>query len=616
MAAQPPATGLQLRQFRDCAGFDGDLVMLQTGFGHGDAFLGAWHRWRECGASGGLHFIATAADAPDAATLRARHRHTPFAAQAAALADAWPPLTPDLHRIDFEAGGRVSLLLAIGPASRWLPELQARVNLFVIDDFDAAYDPQRWAQRLCRALARLAAPEARLSTLLPAETLTPALRSAGFEVENAGDGEPLRARYRPGFRPRRIAVPPSPTTDRHALIVGAGLAGCAAAWALARVGWRSTVIDGHGRVAAEASGNVAGLFHGSVNPQDGAHARFNRVAAVTTQGVLAAAAHDGRVVGGMQGLLRIQAGGIDAAAMRSQLARLQLPGDYVQALDAAQASALAGVELDHPAWYYPGGGWLRPAALAQHFLAVAGDLAQLDRPARVQRIIFRGGLWELFDAAGRVIRSAATLVLANAFDALRLGGCAHWPVRPVRGQLSLYPHAALPAGQRATLPRIALAGDGYVLPEVDGMAVFGASAHEGDDESEARRCDHLWNLQRLNRLCAQAAPLAVERLRGRVGWRCVSSDRLPIVGAMPDERATVQSASAGAAAVPRQAGLYLFTALGSRGIVWSAIAARQLAADISGTPAPLPRSLASRIDPARFVLRAQHAAARHDQAEG
>lgn len=609
------ATSLTLRHLRECAQGHDDVVVLQTGFGHGDAFLQAWQGWRDGGAPARLHFIATEAAPPDAATLRSEHRGTPHALLAAKLADAWPPLTPDLHRLDFESD-RVSLLLALGPAWRWLPELQARVQLFVVDRFDTSVDPQRWAPRLCRALARLAAPDARLSTLLPAAALAPALRSAGFVVDGQREGEVLRARYSPAFEPRRPGAAAPRRGDRHALIVGAGLAGCATAWALARVGWRSTLIDRRGGVAREASGIHAGLFHGIVNPQDGAHARFNRAATLTTQAVLAPALREGAVVGSLHGVLRLQTNGMNAAAMRAQLSRLQLPGDYVQALDAAQASALAGVALDHPAWHYPGGGWLRPATYAQHFLAGAGPLARLRAPAQVDRIARDDGDWLLLDADGRVIERAATLVLANAADAMRLAGCAHWPVRTARGQLSLYPQAAAPADQRATLPRMALAGDGYVLPEIDGRAVFGASTHDGDRTAEARLSDHLWNLQRLNRLCRQAAPLCVERLQAQVGWRCISSDRLPIIGAMPDEAAAAQPAPIDARAVPRQAGLYLFTALGSRGIGWAAVGARQLAADMAATPAPLPRSLSSRIDPARFVLRAQHTARGSDQAVG
>jgi len=56
--------------------------------------------------------------------------------------------------------------------------------------------------------------------------------------------------------------------------------------------------------------------------------------------------------------------------------------------------------------------------------------------------------------------------------------------------------------------------------------------------------------------------------------------------------------------VPRQAGLYVFTALGSRGIAWAPLGARLLAGWIAGAPLPLESSLVDALDPARFVARA------------
>ena len=37
-----------------------------------------------------------------------------------------------------------------------------------------------------------------------------------------------------------------------------------------------------------------------------------------------------------------------------------------------QASRVAGVPIDQPSWFYPGGGWMRPAALARAWLSGPG----------------------------------------------------------------------------------------------------------------------------------------------------------------------------------------------------------------------------------------------------
>jgi tRNA 5-methylaminomethyl-2-thiouridine biosynthesis bifunctional protein len=61
--------------------------------------------------------------------------------------------------------------------------------------------------------------------------------------------------------------------------------------------------------------------------------------------------------------------------------------------------------------------------------------------------------------------------------------------------------------------------------------------------------------------------------------------------------------------VPRQPGLFVFTALGSRGITQAALGGEVLAAWLAGDPLPAPASLLDALDPARFIARAARRAA-------
>jgi tRNA 5-methylaminomethyl-2-thiouridine biosynthesis bifunctional protein len=94
--------------------------------------------------------------------------------------------------------------------------------------------------------------------------------------------------------------------------------------------------------------------------------------------------------------------------------------------------------------------------------------------------------------------------------------------------------------------------------------------------------------------------------------RWVSRDRLPVIGAVP--AALAENAGLGVAApsagrldqprlVARAPGLYVFSALGSRGIASSALGAQMLAAAIAGAPAPVEADLLDAVDPARFLVR-------------
>jgi tRNA 5-methylaminomethyl-2-thiouridine biosynthesis bifunctional protein len=580
------------------------FVVLETGFGLGNNFLATWQAWRDdpsrCKR---LVFISIEQHPFTADALRHAHAHSPAADLATALVDAWPPLTHNLHSLSFESG-QVQLLLALGDVGTWLPELVARVDAFYLDGFAPARNPQMWQPQLFKALARMAAPEATLATWTAASTVRDGLRAAGFEPRKApgtgGKRDITLARYAPAFAPRAAASRVAPSAKRrHALIVGAGLAGCATAWALAEQGWTSTVFDRHAAPAQETSGNPAGLFHGIVNAQDGTHARFNRAAALQAQRVIKHMVTAQGVAGAVQGLLRLD--DADASALGQVLERLGLPADYVRAVSPAEASALSGVALGQSAWFYPGGGWVHPAGLAQAWMEQASPRASFRGDVHVARLHKAGDTWQLLDAGERVIDEAEVVVLANAGDAMRLLGHPAWPIEAVRGQISLIEHRHAPS---LTLPRLPIAGAGYLLPELNGFALFGATSQPGDMDGTVRDDDHTRNLSQLARLIGAPADVPVSALQGRTGWRWVAQDKLPLIGAVPDAgHGSIDRPLDQARFVPRIAGLYVFTALGSRGITWSALGARTLAALITGAPSPVEASLLDAVDPARFICR-------------
>src|SRR5438552_7960401 len=103
------------------------FVVLETGFGLGNNFLATWDAWRRDGGSCRLHFISIEQHPLTRAAMASMPRDPALAPLAAQLAQAWPPLTPNLHRLGFE-DGRVELLLALGDVSAWLRERSASVD--------------------------------------------------------------------------------------------------------------------------------------------------------------------------------------------------------------------------------------------------------------------------------------------------------------------------------------------------------------------------------------------------------------------------------------------------------------------------------------------------------
>ena len=501
------------------------FVVLETGFGLGNNFLATRAAWRDdpqrCRH---LHFVSIESAPPSRADLAAVRRDVSLQPLADELVERWPPSTWNLHRLAFDDGA-VELLLAFGDVSAWLPQLSASVDAFFLDGFAPARNPEMWDARLFKAMARIAAPQASIATWTAARSVRDDLRSAGFDVSLApgsnGKRDITRAVFAPRFQPRsapRSRHPPvlasghdeNGQENEPVVIVGAGLAGCALAAALAENGRASLLVERGTEIAAEASGNVAGLFHGVVHAADGRHARFLRAAAFAAGDAVSRARSRHGIAGSVDGLLRVVPdAGADAAPLQAVIDRLGLPGDYVRALSAPAASELAGVPIASAAWHFLQGGWVDPRALARSWLADAGPLATLRLGSAIGALRRIDGRWTLVDPEGRTLVSASTVVLCNGSGALDGGAVMKWPVRRQRGQVSSV-DARDCAGD--SVPRLPIAGSGYVLPETSGRVWFGSTSQWDDDDGAVRDSDHRENLERWSRLVDTAVAPGLDRL--------------------------------------------------------------------------------------------------------
>jgi len=363
---------------------------------------------------------------------------------------------------------------------------------------------------------------------------------------------------------------------RHACVVGAGLAGAAVAANLVRRGWTVTLLSAGDRLADGASALPVGMLspHVTRSPTP---------------------------------LSRLTALGVPR--LRAELERLLPPGRGWWPTEVDNHGHDPG---RHPATL------VRPGALVQAWVDEARATGRLtlrlgERLERFERV---PGGWRLGGPAGAVLAETGTVVLAAALgslaptDALGLD----LPLRPVQGQLSL---GALQGPPLANRPQ---RDDGVFVPDFHdpGLApawperiwAVGSTFVRGVTDTTLTEAAHQDNLARLRPLApaaavAMAAALAEGRVLGWSGVRCASLDRLPLIGAAPDPTAwPVRPPRRPVLAdLPRQDGLYLCCAFGSRGLSLAAFAGEWLASLMDGAPLPLEADLRDAIDPARFAWR-------------
>ena len=529
----------------------GRFVILETGFGLGVNFLTTWQAWRrDAGRCTRLHYVAIEKHPFNLEDLRTLHARYPELRQEAAQLHAkWPPLVSGAHRLEL---GNVVLTLFFADIAV-ARDLRLAADAFYLDGFAPARNPEMWTPAVMRALSRLAARGATAATWSVAASVRQALEATGFAVEKrAGFGdkrEMLVARSTKGIEVHA-------SKRKTATVVGAGLAGAAVCERLCSRGWEVTLVERHAGPAQEASGNHAGTFHPIVTPDDSVFARLTRAGflyGISTWSRFENLRWD------RCGVLQLARDAREEASQQRSVAGL--PEQYAAYVAREEASRHAGVPVMAPGVWFPQGGWVQPRSLVEAQLNACGD--------RLKKV---------FQHEVSSLDEENLTILCTSSEAPKLHPVPHLRLRRVRGQLTYLPEGALEP------PHAVLLRGGMLLPPVEGICVAGATFDIDDEETAPRAESHAANLERLARIVSLNRNL--ENLEGRVSFRAVAPDRLPVVGRLGEN-------------------VYGAFAYGSRGLVWAALAAEMIASDLEGEPLPIEGKLADALSPGRFAKRAR-----------
>lgn len=577
------------------------FVLLDSDFGSGEHFFATWQAWRDDPQRPRqLHYLALLPQLTALHDLQqASEKLLEWQALYAELCAAWPPAVPGFHRILLQRE-QLALTLMIGDSVACLHQIAAKVDAFRL----RGRSWQTWPVPALGIIGKLAAEHASLDISGLEEAARKRLQQAGFVFEKDADGRSetntLRARFAPRFTARSAAA--ATHSDRHAIVIGAGLAGSAACQRLVQRGWRVDLIESHRAPAQQASGNTAGIFMPLLSRDDNPGSRLSRSAYLFALQAWRRLGGIGTAfIGAACGVLQIARDAEHAEAQRQIANFWRYPASYAQWLDQTAASRLAGCPVSGGGWYFPAAGWVQPRSLCQAMLNDCGSRLRTHFERHATLLEREQDSWTIRDQHGAKIASAPVVILANACDALHFPQAEDLPLSAVRGQITTIKATQVPAIAPV------LCGEAYLTPAYEGLCSVGASYDE-DAQPTLRQDSQDNNLTRLANILPgwQTGPLP---LAGRVGFRCVASDRLPLVGALADKTGACAVREAKLKDLPRFPGLYSLLGYASRGLIWAPLAAELLASLLDGEPLPIEADLAAALDPARFLLKKQRRSA-------
>jgi tRNA 5-methylaminomethyl-2-thiouridine biosynthesis bifunctional protein len=354
------------------------ICIGETGFGTGLNFLCAWQLFEQVAPPGAsLDFFSVEKFPLDDDELRAALALWPeLAAQAEVLLARWHRRVSGWNRWSF-VGGRVRLTLAMEDVEQTLPQLPAGcADAWFLDGFSPAKNSEMWSDAVLAGVARASRAGATLATYTCAGWVRRGLQQAGFEVERVEGFGRKREMIKASYHSVRAECLAQQGVSKHerkspatAIVIGGGIAGCAAAHALAQRGIAVTLIERAPQLATEGSGNPRGILHARFGVGNNPLHRFVLAAYGYALALLDEAVPADGVTRSECGLMQLAA--TEAEAKRiGKLSAQEWPAHLLQAVDAATASELVGMKMAHGGLWFPAGGWVVPpqvcARLADH----------------------------------------------------------------------------------------------------------------------------------------------------------------------------------------------------------------------------------------------------------
>ena len=540
------------------------LTIAETGFGTGLNFLAVLdllsafphHQ---------IDYISYESKPLSSKIIAASHATFPsLAPYSAALLDNLPPRWPGLHLRHLNKG-QVRLHLYYGAAETLLAESVFQADIWFLDGFAPAKNPQIWSPKVLKHIGRLTRTGGHLASFTAAGAVQRGLSAAGFSIQK-----------QPGFGRKRDMIigikagsASEPTKPRTVGIIGGGIAGASVAAGLRHRGIDATILDAGPGLATAASGNRLALQTPRLTVD------HNDVSQLSTS-CLAFAAYCSDQAGATFADKVISLDWPDREAARQDKFREQLwPDDLLRAVDVDAAAKDAGIPLPMAGVVHDFGRVIAPARLCQYLarstpIIVDAKILGISRNEQGLMLMAEDG--RRFTFSQIVVTTGAGLP-----EILRQLAISGVRIDITTGQVSQIPHQ--PA---LNALKTGLSFGGYLTPCYNGFHELGATfVRSGQAMSDY---DALCHNRDLMPPTLRDIFLHLDSCYVRTSQRASTPDRNPVMGQL-------------------LADIYVLGAVGARGFTMAPLLGEYLAAQIALMPNCLSQTIQVALDPFRFRLR-------------
>ena len=641
--------------------------ILELGFGTGLNFLLTWELWQQhieqdaipnpspltniaSSVSPRLFYTSIESRPMALPDMQKCHGQWPeLASLAKQLQQQLPINIKGFHQLTFN---NVTLILIQAPVTEALAQFHGAIDAIYLDGFSPSKNADMWQTGVLQSMAKYCHQHTTVATYSVARGVKDVLEKAGFAYQTMpgfgqkkeqllgtyqgtagankrGPQQPLRNSQ---TSPWQQLPPPLPviskdftannTSPKDAApkavtiaVVGAGISGCMTALALQERGYDVQLIDQADHIAAGASGNRQGILYTKV-PE-----KITLTGQLQQQGLLYSLAclrqHYADACFHPTGLLQLA----PTESICQQMLRASergFPEHWLRFVSPTQASQLCNWAIKHHGIYLAQSGWVNPSQWCQALENQLRKKPWLSTQVTGLNSSAQGWCLSLQKTAAAKLNQAelsgasnsnsmttqatfAGVVFCNAHHAADLLQALALPLGRIRGQVTY-----LKSDQA---PSTVVCSEGYITPSNEGIMGVGASYNFTETSLALAEQDDQNNLRALQH--HQPNISAKQIVGGRASFRANTPDYLPLVGGVADADAMlVRFAHLRQdknyrfnVSMPWLKGLYVNAGHGSKGLITAPLCAQLLAAQISGEPLPVSKTISDGLSANRFFLR-------------
>ncbi len=523
------------------------------------------------------------------------------------LIDQYPILTPGIHTLYF-ANGRVKLILLLGDAEEMFSNLKFTptqgIEFWYWDGFSPTKNPEMFKASLFEKLIPISTPGAIAASFTSAGWVRRGLEESGFKVEKRlGFGskrECIRV-YFPETKAKKLDKSPWFSAEKlktlkkgdRVAVIGGGLSGTAIARAIANRGFKVTIIEQE-VIAAQASGNPAGLYSFQLSRLPNPISRFSQLSLVHFIRELAAIK-----IKTQKGILRVD-GLREKDNFNFALSTSEYPKDFF--------------EFRENGVFFPACGIVNPKNLCEERSKHTGVNLLIAKVAQIEKSPIG---FNLKNEKGAVISECEHVVYATGAALAINSEMNHpllneLPIKPIRGQI-----IQISPTERSKNLDFTLQDTGYltpISPEITGNETHcvGATYQAKTVLPNQEELDSTHLIQEIKRKYSELSNVNLSHLvSSRVSYRLSTPDKLPLIGPLcnPERLKELYSFALRTGSyrdlkpLEAEAGEWLFLGMSSRGITFSSYGSEILASQMCGEITPIEADLFEHLHPARFIVR-------------